>query len=312
MSSNADRPTIVVFGSINMDLVCSASRMPAPGETILGTEFRTTPGGKGANQAVAAARLGATVRMVGRVGADSFGPTLIAGLQSNGVDVAGIQTDSDNSSGIATILLDAAKQNYIVAVYGANMACDDMQLDALDVALVGADALLLQLETPLPVTLAAANRARPMGALVIWDPAPARDLPSEVFKASDVMTPNQIEAELLTSVRVTDAASAEAAADELLKRGVGTAVVKLGAAGAYYASESARGLVQPFEVEAVDTIAAGDAFGGALGVALARGQSVEDAIRYGCAAGALAVTKSGAQEAMPIHDEVAELLTVGA
>jgi len=312
VSSNADRPTIVVFGSINMDLVCSASRMPAPGETILGTEFRTTPGGKGANQAVAAARLGATVRMVGRVGADSFGPTLIAGLQSNGVDVAGIQTDSDNSSGIATILLDAAKQNYIVAVYGANMACDDMQLDALDVALVGADALLLQLETPLPVTLAAANRARPMGALVIWDPAPARDLPSEVFKASDVMTPNQIEAELLTSVRVTDAASAEAAADELLKRGVGTAVVKLGAAGAYYASESARGLVQPFEVEAVDTIAAGDAFGGALGVALARGQSVEDAIRYGCAAGALAVTKSGAQEAMPIHDEVAELLTVGA
>ena len=312
MSSNADRPTIVVFGSINMDLVCSASRMPAPGETIHGTEFRTTPGGKGANQAVAAARLGATVRMVGRVGADSFGPTLIAGLQSNGVDVAGIQTDSDNSSGIATILLDAAKQNYIVAVYGANMACDDMQLDALDVALVGADALLLQLETPLPVTLAAANRARPMGALVIWDPAPARDLPSEVFKASDVMTPNQIEAELLTSVRVTDAASAEAAADELLKRGVGTAVVKLGAAGAYYASESARGLVQPFEVEAVDTIAAGDAFGGALGVALARGQSVEDAIRYGCAAGALAVTKSGAQEAMPIHDEVAELLTVGA
>ncbi|HJO81982.1 MAG: ribokinase [SAR202 cluster bacterium] len=312
MSSNADRPTIVVFGSINMDLVCSASRMPAPGETILGTEFRTTPGGKGANQAVAAARLGATVRMVGRVGADSFGPTLIAGLQSNGVDVAGIQTDSDNSSGIATILLDAAKQNYIVAVYGANMACDDMQLDALDVALVGADALLLQLETPLPVTLAAANRARPMGALVIWDPAPARDLPSEVFKASDVMTPNQIEAELLTSVRVTDAASAEAAADELLKRGVGTAVVKLGEAGAYYASESARGLVQPFEVEAVDTIAAGDAFGGALGVALARGQSVEDAIRYGCAAGALAVTKSGAQEAMPIHDEVAELLTVGA
>ena len=312
MSSNADRPTIVVFGSINMDLVCSASRMPAPGETILGTEFRTTPGGKGANQAVAAARLGATVRMVGRVGADSFGPTLIAGLQSNGVDVAGIQTDSDNSSGIATILLDAAKQNYIVAVYGANMACDDMQLDALDVALVGADALLLQLETPLPVTLAAANRARPMGALVIWDPAPARDLPSEVFEASDVMTPNQIEAELLTSVRVTDAASAEAAADELLKRGVGTAVVKLGAAGAYYASESARGLVQPFEVEAVDTIAAGDAFGGALGVALARGQSVEDAIRYGCAAGALAVTKSGAQEAMPIHDEVAELLTVGA
>jgi ribokinase len=295
-----------------MDLVCSASRMPAPGETILGTEFRTTPGGKGANQAVAAARLGATVRMVGRVGADSFGPTLIAGLQSNGVDVAGIQTDSDNSSGIATILLDAAKQNYIVAVYGANMACDDMQLDALDVALVGADALLLQLETPLPVTLAAANRARPMGALVIWDPAPARDLPSEVFKASDVMTPNQIEAELLTSVRVTDAASAEAAADELLKRGVGTAVVKLGEAGAYYASESARGLVQPFEVEAVDTIAAGDAFGGALGVALARGQSVEDAIRYGCAAGALAVTKSGAQEAMPIHDEVAELLTVGA
>ncbi len=295
-----------------MDLVCSASRMPAPGETILGTEFRTTPGGKGANQAVAAARLGATVRMVGRVGADSFGPTLIAGLQSNGVDVAGIQTDSDNSSGIATILLDAAKQNYIVAVYGANMACDDMQLDALDVALVGADALLLQLETPLPVTLAAANRARPMGALVIWDPAPARDLPSEVFEASDVMTPNQIEAELLTSVRVTDAASAEAAADELLKRGVGTAVVKLGEAGAYYASESARGLVQPFEVEAVDTIAAGDAFGGALGVALARGQSVEDAIRYGCAAGALAVTKSGAQEAMPIHDEVAELLTVGA
>ena len=308
MSSNTDQPTIVVFGSINMDLVASVARMPAPGETILGTEFRTTPGGKGANQAVAASRLGAAVRMVGRVGADPFGPTLVAGLQSNGIDVSGVQKDPENSSGIAMILLDSAKQNYIVAAYGANMACDDAQLDALDRALVDADVLLLQLETPLEATLAAALRARAEGAMVIWDPAPARELPAEVFTECDVMTPNQVEAELLTGIRVTDVESARLAVDELLNRGVGAAVVKLGAGGAYFASANARGLVRSFQVEVVDTVAAGDAFGGALGVALARGQSLEDAVRYGCAAGAMAVTRHGAQEAMPAHVEVAALL----
>jgi ribokinase len=312
MSSNIDQPTIVVFGSINMDLVASVARMPAPGETSLGTEFRTTPGGKGANQAVAASRLGAAVRMVGRVGADPFGPTLVAGLQSNGIDVSGVQVDPENSSGVAMILLDSDRQNYIVAAYGANMACDDAQLDALDRALVDADVLLLQLETPLDAALEAARRARTEGALVIWDPAPAQELPAEVFTACDVMTPNQVEAEFLTGVRVTDVESAELAADELLNRGVGAAVVKLGADGAYFASASARGLVRSFAVDVVDTVAAGDAFGSALGVALARGQSLEDAVRYGCAAGALAVTRHGAQDAMPTHVEVAALLESGA
>jgi ribokinase len=307
MITSGNDPTIVVFGGINMDLVGSMEQMPAPGETVFGREFHTTPGGKGANQAVAAARMGANVKMVGRVGQDAFGPVLLEGLRREGIDVSGVAVDAENSSGIAMILLDSDKQNYIIAIYGANLACDAAQAEALDSALIGADVLLMQLETPLDVCLHAARKAQELGVTVIWDPAPALELPPEVYTLCDVLTPNQVEAEFLTSVPVSDPASAEVAAEKILGFGARAVVVKLGELGAYYATPIGRGLVSPFSVEVQDTVAAGDAFAGALGIALSRGRPLEEAVRYGCAAGALAVTRPGAQEAMPTRDEVDSL-----
>ena len=304
MNDSDNPPIIVVFGGINMDLVGSTTRMPAPGETVFGEEFHTAPGGKGANQAVAAARLGADVRMVGRVGQDAFGPVLLEGMRREGIDVSRVAEDPDNSSGIAMILLDSDKQNYIIAIYGANLACDATQAEALDDALVGADALLMQLETPLEVCLHAARKARDLGVTVVWDPAPALKMPAEAYALCDVLTPNQVEAEFLTGVSVTDISSAEAAADKLLALGAKAVVVKLGEHGAYYATSANRGHVPPFQVEVQDTVAAGDAFAGALGIALSQGWPLEKAVRYGCAAGALAVTRPGAQGAMPTRDEV--------
>ena len=172
-----DRPRIVVLGSINMDLVATTPALPQPGETVMGSSFATLPGGKGANQAVAAARLGADVRMIGRVGDDTFGPMLLASLEANGVGAEDVMTTPGLSSGIAVILLDDERQNYIVGIYGANMACDELQLQAASRALEGADALLLQMEIPLDVSLEAAAIARRMGVRVIHDPAPPSELP---------------------------------------------------------------------------------------------------------------------------------------
>ncbi len=308
MKTSGSAPTIVALGGINMDLIGVASRVPSPGETVVGERFYTAPGGKGANQAVAAARLGANVRMVGRVGADTFGPTLLDGLRGYGVDVEGVAEDPDNASGVAIILLDSSKQNHILAVYGANADCDNAQLEAAKRALDGADALLLQLEVPFDVSLEAARHARALGVRVIWDPAPALDQVRGAYDAVDVLTPNQTEATFLTGLDVTDVASATAAAEALRGLGVPLAVVKLGELGVYYASGSESGHVESFDVEAVDTIAAGDAFGAGLAVALCEGKSVRDAVRLGAAAGALAVTRPGAQEAMPERHEVEALI----
>ncbi|MCI0440176.1 MAG: ribokinase [Chloroflexi bacterium] len=301
-------PIFVVLGSINMDLNVVVPRLPAPGETIVGERFYTSPGGKGANQAVAAAKLGASVRMVGRVGKDAFGSEMLASLRFYGIDASGVALDPRNASGIASILLDARGQNYIIAVYGANMACDEQQVEAAKAALDGADALFLQLEVPIDVSLEVARYARSRGVRVVWDPAPARELPPEVFAALDVLTPNQHEAAALTGIKVTDARSAERAADALLRMGVPTAVVKLGEQGVFYANASERGHVPPFEVEVVDTVGAGDAFGAGMVIALCEGKSLSEAVRYGAAAGAMAVTKRGAQEAMPSREEVEALL----
>ena len=301
-------PSIVVFGSINMDLVGAAPRLPSSGETVLGSDFSTAPGGKGANQAVAAARMGASVRMIGRVGTDVFGPTLLDNLRASGVDVSGVAQDPGAPSGVAMILLDASRQNRIVVISGANMRCDDTQIDAVASALEGADALMLQCEIPAAMSLKAARIARKMGVRVVWDPAPVEAFPPEAYEVVDVLTPNQAEAAALTGVGVTDAASAEVAARMLLQRGVRAVVVKLGEAGAFYLSDNDSGYVPPFEVEAVDTVAAGDAFGAALACALAEGQPMREAVRNGAAAGALAVTRPGAQDAMPTRAEMETLL----
>ena len=301
-------PVIVVLGGINMDLVATSERMPELGETVFGRSFHTAPGGKGANQAVAAARLGAEVRMVGRVGDDGFGPTLLEGMRSEGIDVSGVALDPANPSGVALILLDDHAENMIVAVYGANMACDDQQVSSVRDALNGADALLLQLETPLDVAIRAASLAKERGVTVVWDPAPALDMGQEAYRLCDVLTPNQVEAEFLTGIAVTDTASAERAAAALVDQGAPAAVAKLGEGGAFYVTRDERGFVPAFEVEAIDSVAAGDAFAAGLGVALAAGLSLPEAVRFGSAAGALAVTKSGAQQAMPFRREVDALL----
>ena len=304
-------PAIVVLGGINMDLIGTAPRLPSPGETVMGEGFYTAPGGKGANQAVAAARMGASVRMVGRVGRDTFGAGLLDNLRACGVDVSGVMEDAEAASGVAMILLDASRQNRIVVIGGANMRCDDAQVDAVASALEGADALMLQCEIPPATSLKAARIAREMGVRVVWDPSPAEGFPPEAYAVVDVLTPNQAEAAALTGIDVTDAASAEAAARAIVERGMRAVVVKMGEAGAFYLSGGEGGYVLPYEVEAVDTVAAGDAFGAAMTCALAEGESMVEAVRYGAAAGALAVTRPGAQEAMPSRAEVESLRFTG-
>ena len=299
-----------------MDLIGAAPRLPSPGETVLGGDFYTAPGGKGANQAVAAARMGASVRMIGRVGSDLFAPQLLDNLSANGVDVSGVAQDPDAASGVAMILLDASRENRILVAGGANMRCDNTQVDAVKSALEGADALMLQCEIPPAVSLNAARIAREMGVRVVWDPAPAEGFPPEAYAVVDVLTPNQAEAAALAGIDVTDVASAESAARALVSRGVRAVVVKLGEHGAFYLSnadtfslsDADSGHVPPFEVEAVDTVAAGDAFGAAMTCALAEGKPLAEAVRYGAAAGALAVTRPGAQQAMPTRADVDALL----
>ena len=308
MNTPARPPTIVVLGGINMDLIAVAPKLPTAGETVVGDSFYTTAGGKGANQAVAAAKLGANVRMVGRVGKDSFGPTLLDGLRGHNIDVRGVAEEPDNASGIAMILLDAQRQNHIVAVYGANTACDATQIEAAKLALDGADALLLQLEIPTEVSLAAARYAKEHGVKVIWDPAPALEMPPDAYALADVLTPNQVEAARFTGIEVIDVESARNAAGALLGRSTPVVAVKMGELGVYYASANESGYIPAYEVEVVDTVAAGDAFGAALAVALVEGQSLHDAMRYGAAAGALAVTKRGAQEAMPSRHDIESLI----
>ena len=304
-------PVIVVLGSVNIDLVAKVGRFPTAGETLAGESFFTAGGGKGANQAVAAARLGAVVRMVGKVGDDFFGRKLLGDLAAQGVDVANVGVDADSATGAAMIMVDAAGENRIVAVYGANMACGEEQLSAAKRAMDGADALMLQLETPPLISLAAARYARSRGLRVIWDPAPAAQMPDGAFAAADIVTPNQSEAEALTGIRVLDWDTARAAADALLAKGAGIAVVKLGEMGALAATSSECHRQPAFRVNAVDSVAAGDAFGAGLAVALSEGRALGDALRFAAGAGALAAAKRGAQDAMPWRGEV-DALAAGA
>jgi len=283
-----------------MDLVTRTPRLPIAGETLQGYEFFTAPGGKGANQAVAAARLGISTQIVGRLGDDDFGRQLLAGLQGADVQTDGILVDESASSGVAVIAVDDAGENNIIIVAGANGCVNQQDVERLTDLLPGAAALLLQFEVPLPAVLAAAQAARQAGVLVILDPAPAKEnIPPELYPLIDIITPNEIEASQLVGFPVEGQEAAAKASAELRQRGVGTVIVKLGAQGVFCAAGAETFFVPAFSVRAVDTVAAGDAFNGGLAAALADGRSLRDAVVWGAAAGAISATKAGAQPSLP-------------
>lgn len=303
-----DRSMILSLGGINMDLVTFSARLPADGETIVGDRFVTYPGGKGANQAVAAARMGARSAMVGRVGDDMFGPQLIELLQAAGVDTESVGTSDRTNSGIAVISVGESGQNRIVQVLGANDTCGDAEFEAIMALVPEASAIMLQLEVSIGLSMKVAEFAASRGVKVILDPGPVRPFPDEFYQWVSIITPNETEAESLVGFPVADMELAARAGGELLARGVGAAVIKMGPQGAYWADGEASGQVPAFRVEAVDTVAAGDAFNGAMAVALSEGHGLDEAVRWGCAAGALSVTRVGAQDSMPERDAVLALL----
>lgn len=299
---------IVVLGSLNIDLVARVPRFPAAGETLTGSDFKTVPGGKGANQAVAAARLGTRVAMVGRVGDDVFGGSLREGMQRDGVDITHVEVTPGVSTGTALIHVDDRAENTIVIIPGANGKLTPDDVDRLSGVIAGTKVLMLQLEVPLETVVRAAETAKKAGVTVILDPAPARELPAELLELVDIITPNETEASILTGRTVSDARTAKLAAVDLLRTGVGTVLVKLGARGALLAAGNTFEPMDGFAVQAVDTTAAGDAFGGGLATALVEGRSLQEAVVFANAVGALATTRFGAQTSMPTRQEVEEFL----
>ena len=300
---------IVVVGSLNADLVVGVDRFPGPGETVAGRDFAVIPGGKGANQACAAARLGGDVAMVGRVGADAYGEALRASLAAAGVDVSHVHVDGSTHTGLALIAVDASGQNEIVIVPGANGTFTEAALEASRDAVAAAGVVLLQLEVPLDTVEAAARLARRAGARVILDPAPAAPLSSGLLREVEYLTPNETELGALVTERPPEAESeAVRQARALLGRGARNVVVKRGEHGALLVGAAGEAAWPAFPVRAVDATAAGDAWNGAFAFALARGSAPVDAGRLATAAACVSVTRRGAQPSMPVLPEVEALL----
>ena len=292
---------IVIVGSANADLVARVERFPAPGETLAGADFRVIPGGKGANQAVAAGRLSSDVTFVGCVGTDTNGDLLLASLGAAGVDCQ-VRRDSE-PSGVAMILVDAVGQNAIVVISGAN---GKLAPEHLESTVPDADVVLFQLETPIETVAAGLRMAK---GLTILNPAPARHLPDDFpWSRIGVLTPNETEAEALCGIRPVDEETCRAAAGALMSRGVNTVVITLGERGCTYQSPESSGLIPSFPITPVDTTAAGDAFNGGLAVFLAEGKPIAEALRWANAVGALSATRSGAQPSMPSRAEVEALV----
>ncbi len=301
-------PTIVVVGSVNMDLVVQCERLPREGETLFGRGFQMIPGGKGANQAVAAARLGAKTVMAGRVGADPFGEQLLDNLRKEGIDTTPFRVDPAAPTGVALITIFESGNNSIVVAPGANMEMAPEDLDALAPVLAEADALITQFEAPLPVVERAFELAAEHGVTSVLDAGPAVECPDRILAKADLVSPNETEAEALTGVAVVDAASAERAAREILSKGAKATVLKLGDKGCLVATPDRVEHVPGFAVDAVDTTAAGDAFTAGLALRIAEGADLFSAARYANAVGACACTKLGAQPAMPRPADVAALM----
>lgn len=299
---------IAVVGSSNTDMIMQMDHIPVPGETIIGGAFSMAAGGKGANQAVAAARAGGQVTFIARVGRDMFGDKAVEGFQADGIEVKYVLRDEQAASGVALIFVAADGENSIGVASGANGRLSAEDVRNAREAITAADVLIMQLETPLETVTEAANIAAQAGVQVILDPAPAQPLGDELLKNISILTPNESEAELLTGIKVDDQAGAEKAADALLARGVDTILITLGARGTLLADKKGKQMVEAFKVKAVDTTAAGDVFNGSLAVALAQGKSLPEAIRWANAAAALSVTKLGAQPSAPKRTEIEDFL----
>jgi ribokinase len=298
------KPKIVVVGSSNTDMVIKTKQIPAPGETVLGGVFFMNAGGKGANQAVAAVRLGGTVSFVCKIGNDIFGKEAISSFKKENINTDFIFIDENEPSGIALITVDENAENSIVVASGANALLSVGDIEEIEDFIVQAEIILMQLEIPLTTVIHIAEVAAANGIPVILNPAPACELPDELLKNISIITPNENEAEKLTGITVTDIQSAEKAAKAIYNRGVETVIVTLGAEGALLLNRDAVTHIPGYKVNPVDTTAAGDVFNGALAVALSEKKSLEEAIDFACKAAAISVTRLGAQASAPYRHEI--------
>ena len=295
---------IIVIGSSNTDMVIKSKKLPAPGETILGGTFLMNPGGKGANQAVAASRLGGNVTFVTKTGNDMFGNEAGHLFKKEGIDTRFIIQDPINPSGVALINVDENGENSIVVAPGSNgtLSADDIKDEVFNTS--PEDLFLMQFEIPADTVLFAAEKAAGQGNRVILNPAPARQLSDSLLRSLYMITPNETEAELLTGIKVHDLQSAEKAALNLRDKGVLNVIITMGASGAYILSGTLSKIVPVIPVKAIDSTAAGDVFNGALAVALSEGKEIEDAVVFACKAAAISVTRMGAQASAPFRKEV--------
>ena len=294
---------ICVIGSLNMDLVVNVDTMPKPGQTIIGSNFKEVPGGKGANQAVAMARLNGNVSMIGKVGEDGFGQTLINSLKNDKVDTTYIQT-AKGATGVALITVDKNAQNSIVVSPGANFEVKEDDIDNNIEAIKNSDIVVLQLETPLDTIKYALNKAKELNKYTILNPAPAVKLDDEIIKNVDLLTPNETELEIISGVSIETEEDIQKAAQIMIEKGVKELIVTLGSKGSLYINKEKSMFKKAYKVEAVDTTAAGDSYTGALAVALSQDKNIEDAMDFASKVGALSVLKEGAQSSLPTLEDV--------
>ena len=294
---------ICVIGSLNMDLVVNVDTMPKPGQTIIGSNFKEVPGGKGANQAVAMARLNGNVTMIGKVGEDGFGQTLINSLKNDKVDTTYIQT-AKGATGVALITVDKNAQNSIVVSPGANFEVKEDDIDNNIEAIKNSDIVVLQLETPLDTIKYALNKAKELNKYTILNPAPAVKLDDEIIKNIDLLTPNETELEIISGVSIESEEDIQKAAQIMIEKGVKELIVTLGSKGSLYINKEKSMFKKAYKVEAVDTTAAGDSYTGALAVALSQDKGMEEAMDFASKVGALSVLKEGAQSSLPTLEDV--------
>ncbi|MCF8335855.1 MAG: ribokinase [Bacteroidales bacterium] len=298
------QPNIIVIGSSNTDMVVQSDHLPVPGETVLGGEFFMNPGGKGANQAVAASRFGGNVVFISKLGKDIFGEKYLDILGKEKINTDYVYTDPDSASGVALITVDSKGENAIVVAPGANSILDRSDIDQAEKEFGEAEFILMQLEIPLDTVIYAARKASALDRQVVLNPAPAQELPDELLSALYIITPNETEAEMLSGVRVKDIGSARSAAQVIRNKGVNVVIITIGSRGAYIFSDEVEMHVPASEVTAKDTTAAGDVFNGALVVALAEQLPLSEAVQLANNAASLSVTKLGAQASAPYREEL--------